>query len=134
MENKKSNAAVSKEIINIEPRKSSTVLYPFGEALQYRSSVERMHEEVYSVIPVLNELANTSVRLSNRLSQESRNALFFEDSSTDPAIRVLKVEVGMVKRDQMERAIPDMQYLAGQQPIPHQSFDTADKDEWLNSD
>lgn len=133
MENQKLNAAMSKDIRDTGPLNSSAVLYPFGEALRYRSSVERMHEEVYSVIPVLNELANTSVRLSNKLSQESRNALFFEDSSTDPAIRVLKVEVGMVKRDQMERTVPDMHYLAGQQPIPHQSFDTADKDEWLKN-
>lgn len=100
----------------------SSLVIPFGEKLSFRPHDEKMNEEIYSTIPALNELTKSALAVSNKISQDARNALFFQDGATAPELRTLTVVVGMVKRDQMENAQPDLQYMSGQQPVPAPSF------------
>lgn len=102
-----------------------------GDEVVCRDSAERLNEEVYRSIPALMHFANAAMQLSNKLSLDARNALFF-DAAGDPELRALKVENALVKRHDMESVQPDMEWLRGMSPATRKDFETADNDVWLS--
>lgn len=104
---------------------------PFGDEIIARTSGEKIHEEVYRSIPALSALADQSMLLGTRLSQDARNAIFFPTAGMDTGLRELSVELALKRRHDMETAQPDMTYLAGQKPEARQAYETADNDLWL---
>jgi hypothetical protein len=105
-------------------------LYPFGDELAARTSQERVYEEVHQGIPALAAMADATISLSNRLTKEARNALFFTTPGADASLREVAVEVALQRREEMEVAQPDLDYLRGQQPAKRQDYETADNDLW----
>lgn len=112
----------------MSPKK--TLLIPFGHQLMHRPDGEKSNEEIYRSIPALNRLAIVAMAVSNKLSSEGRESLFYEKGNTDPELRVLKVEVAMIRRDVIENAQPDLEWMSSAKPISSKSFDTAGPDEW----
>lgn len=123
-----SNAA--KPVADSAPARK-TLLIPFGAELRCRESGEHSNEEVYRSIPALNRLANAVVLVTNKLSNEARDALYFQKKDMDPALRTTQIEVAMIKRDIIENAPADPEFLSRFKPVPRQSFETADNDIWL---
>jgi hypothetical protein len=111
--------------------KVKPLLIPFGDELTFRPTTEHLNEEVYRSIPALNRLANAVVLVTNKLSSDARNALYFEKENMDPSLRATKIEAAMIMRDIIENAPPDPEFLSQFKPVPRQSFDTAEKDIWL---
>jgi len=110
---------------------SAHLIFPFLDELQSRPPEDVVVDEVFRDIPALNHLAAAVLTVSNKMSHASRNALLLGDGTTDPQLRVLQVEVGMIQRDQIENAVPDLDYLKGQAPQPRQAFETPDNDIWF---
>lgn len=106
-------------------------LYPFGDELIARAPQERVYEEVHQGIPALSSLADATVALSNRLTKDARNALFFSAPGADPGLREVAVEVALRRREEMAVAQPDLDYLRGQQPAKRQDYETAENDLWM---
>lgn len=117
------------EVPAIPVRKA--LLIPFGTEVMHRAVGEHLNEEVYRSIPALNRLANTVVLVTNKLSNEARDALYFQKDDIDPALRTTQIEVSMIKRDIIENAPADPEFLAKFKPVPRESFQTADNDIWL---
>lgn len=112
--------------------KQPPVLFPFGDAVEFRPQAEKINDEVYRSIPALNHLATTTLTVTNKISQDARNALLLDDGKVDPEMRVLKVELGMVKRDQMESAQPDLDYMHSAAPAGRRDFESPENDAWLS--
>ncbi|HEP6431473.1 TPA: hypothetical protein VDB83_005805 [Burkholderia cenocepacia] len=112
----------------------SLTLIPFGPELVARTRQEKIDQEVYRTIPALNSLANASLALSTKLTLDARNALFYANRAIDPSLRRVAVELGVERRLFMEGAMPDVEYLAGQEKATRQQYETAENDIWLAPD
>ncbi|CAJ6618419.1 Uncharacterised protein [Burkholderia pseudomallei] len=112
----------------------SLTLIPFGPELVARTRQEKIDQEVYRTIPALNCLANASLALSTKLTLDARNALFYANRAVDPGLRRVAVELGVERRLSMESAVPDADYLAGQEKATRQQYETAENDIWLSPD
>lgn len=109
----------------------ATLFFPFVDELEFRTREEKVHDEIYRSIPALNHLVTSALNVTNKIPLEARNAILLQDGKIDPALRVLKVEVGLVKRHEMENAQPDMDYLAGAKPASRKEFESKDNDPWI---
>jgi hypothetical protein len=107
-------------------------LHPFGDALIARAPQERVSEEVHQGIPALSSLADATVAVSNRLTNDARNALFFSAPGSDSGLREVAVEVALRHREEMGVAQPDIEYLRGLQPAKRQDYETAENDLWMS--
>lgn len=104
---------------------------PFlGDSIMSRDPGERLNEEVYRSIPALNSLANAAAAVGNKLSQEARNALFF-NKGQDPELRALTVADSLFRTHSMQGAQPDLEWLRGQEPVSRKEFEEESPDEWL---
>lgn len=101
-----------------------------GDEVVGRDPDERLDEEVYRSMPALTSFANAAMIVSNKLTLEARNAMFFEHDS-DPELRALKVEASLMRLHDMESAQPDLDWLRGAEIKTRKDFDTADNDMWL---
>lgn len=110
----------------------SPIIFPFGDEITYRHAGEKINDEAYRGIPALNALVTSTLVVSNKITQDARDALLLQDGKIDPSLRVAKVEVGMVKRHAMENAQPDLEYLSGLSAASRRDFETPDNDIWFS--
>ncbi|HEY0819550.1 MAG TPA: hypothetical protein VGD46_12275 [Rhizobacter sp.] len=105
-------------------------LHLFGKALRVRQPDEFADDDSYLTIPALHQLAGVAQTIGNKLTNEARNALFFERNA-DPELRAVKVELGLQHLEMVRNAQPDPDYFLGaKRPDPH-TYVTAGNDEWL---
>lgn len=109
----------------------AVTLLPFGKDIRARATEEKVFEEVYQSIPALAAIADTTVALSNRITSDARNALFFSAAGVDPSLRELPVELAFKRRHDMEQARPDADYMAGMQPAKRDDFAGDSQDDWI---
>jgi hypothetical protein len=106
-------------------------IYPFGDELVARTSQERVYEEVHQGIPALAAIADATISMSNRLTKDARNALFYTTPGADASLREVVVEVALQRREEIAVGQPDAAYMLGQKPAKHQDYETADNDMWM---
>lgn len=107
------------------------IVFPFADEVSYRDPAEKINDEAYRGIPALNALVTSALIVSNKITQNGRDALLLHDGKIDPSLRVGQVELGMIKRHAMENAQPDLEYLNGMAPAPRQDYETPKNDIWL---
>lgn len=111
----------------------SIELFPFGDTIRARDPEERVLEEVYQSIPALSALADTTVALSNRMTGDARNALFFAPAGAERSLRQLSVELALKRRHEMETAQPDSQYLGAEKAAKRRDYETPEPDIWIQT-
>ncbi|WP_454727716.1 MULTISPECIES: hypothetical protein [Cupriavidus] len=102
----------------------------FGRTLRARERDEYGNDESSRTIPAVYQLARVVERLSNKLTNDARHALFFEHNA-DPELRATKVEIGLRHHEMVRNAVPDPAYFKGAERPDPATYVTAEPDEWI---
>jgi len=104
----------------------------FGEMQLVRLPTERNIDEVYRSIPALASLSASALAVGNKLSQDARNALFY-NTGIDDGLRALKVALSVERLESVKGAELDLAWLQSAEQRTGKDFQSKGlhEDEWL---